>query len=463
MLDCVAASISRYNMFAPSQRVAVAVSAGKDSVCLLHVLVELAPRWNLSLSVIHLNHGLRGAASDGDAKFVAELAASLGLPFFAESSDVRLLDKNIEQAGRRARQRFYRKILEQGLADRVAVGHTRSDQAETVLSRLLRGSGTAGLSGIRPVRSDGIVRPLIECDPEEIRAYLARRGLSWREDASNQDRCFARNRIRQELLPRLTREYNPALTRSLARLAALSLEDEAYWTARVDEAAAQVLLVQGPAVLMPVEKLNGLPVALRRRVIRRACQMVRGDLRGLDFHHVQMIVDLAEKTSGAGRVRFPGAEVCRSFASLRIAPSLPEPLPRREYKIPLASGGLYPIPGTVSAVELQTYQASELATLEWGYNTNVTILDGDRAGTPLYLRNWRPGDRLVGLDSVDIKIKCLFQQRRVPRWDRDGWPVIESGNRIIWVRGFGLAEDCLPTKETRRFLRILDIGNIGAV
>src|ERR1035441_1467406 len=210
MIDRVAKTIARYSMFQPDQRVGVAVSGGADSVSLLHVLRELAPRWNLRLVVLHLDHKLRGEESHQDAAFVRDLAATLDLPFEFEETDVAALcretGENIEQAARAARLEFFRRVIQAETVDRVAAGHTRSDQAETVLFRFLRGSGTAGLAGIRPVTDDGIVRPLVEIDRPEIERYLRARGIAWRNDSTNASTAFARNRIRHELLPQLTRD-----------------------------------------------------------------------------------------------------------------------------------------------------------------------------------------------------------------------------------------------------------------
>jgi len=182
VLDRIARTIDRYHMFSPGQRVGVAVSGGADSVCLLHALVELAPRWALKLSVLHLDHRLRGSESERDAEFAGDMAARLGLAYQGEQCDIARLRSetgdNLEQQARQARREFFLRFVHQGLLDRVALGHTRSDQAETVLLRFLRGSGTAGISGILPVTAEGFVRPLLEIDREEARRWLRERNIA---------------------------------------------------------------------------------------------------------------------------------------------------------------------------------------------------------------------------------------------------------------------------------------------
>src|ERR1017187_7509071 len=266
LLDRVVHTIERHRMFTPGDRVAIAVSGGADSVCLLHVLRNLAPRWNLTLSVLHINHNLRGDASRADADFVRSLAAPLDPPFPLHGLDLATTPGNLEQSARNARLAFFHEGLARGLATRIALGHTRSDQAETVLFRFLRGSGATGLAAIRPVTDRGIVRPLIEIERPEIVRFLRGRSIPWREDATNATLDFARNRIRHQLLPQLAREWNPALTETLAHTADLSLAEEAYWQAEIDRLAERHLTRQGPAILVSAAALPALPLAAARRL-----------------------------------------------------------------------------------------------------------------------------------------------------------------------------------------------------
>ena len=230
-------TITRYNMFEPGNRVGVAVSGGADSVFLLHALVELAPRLDLKLGVLHLDHGLRGDESRADAIFVRELAALLGLPFHTAVAHLETAD-NLEQTARNARRKFYLDFVQQNQLDRIATGHTRSDQAETVLFRFLRGSGTAGLSGVRPLTTEGLARPLIDLDRVDIERYLRDNSIPWREDSTNANRDFDRNRIRHDLLPQLIRDWNPALIENLSHTAKWAQDEESYWDTEIDRLAA---------------------------------------------------------------------------------------------------------------------------------------------------------------------------------------------------------------------------------
>ena len=230
-------------MLAPGARVIVAASGGPDSVCLLHVLRELGIR---VVGIAHVNHQLRGEDSEADQRFVAALACEMALPF--HSTTAACSGGNLEQTARRARREFFHDLIRRGLADRVAVGHTRDDQAETVLFRMLRGSGLAGLAGILPVTAEGLMRPLLRVPRSEIETFLRGRRIPWREDASNREPRFARNRIRYNLLPRLKQDWNPRLAETLAHLADLAYEEERWWATEVARLAQQMLVFSPGAV-----------------------------------------------------------------------------------------------------------------------------------------------------------------------------------------------------------------------
>lgn len=438
MLRRALATIVRHQMFGPGARLGVAVSGGADSVCLLHLLTELGRTWNLSLHVLHANHKLRAAESDLDAAFVAELAAGLRLP--ARILEAPPAPGNLEQAARDARRGLLFEARTALSLDAIAQGHTRSDQAETVLFRFLRGSGSAGLAGIRPKTPDGLVRPLIEIPREDVRGWLRAQGLPWREDSTNAGAAFARNRIRHGLLPQLERQWNPALESTLAHAAECARDEEDYWTSILDRAAGQHLRFEDRAVVLSATALAALPPALARRLVRRAIQHARGALRRIDFTHVESVLALARRPGGYGRVALPGLAAARSFDWLRIAP----PAPSAAFRIPLD------VPGRARGVSLDLLQS-----LESGYNGSVSLLDWRLVSGPLELRSWQPGDRFrpVGRTAPE-KLKTLFQKARIPEWERHGWPVISRGDSIVWARRFGPAAEFAATPDTRLFLKI---------
>jgi tRNA(Ile)-lysidine synthase len=439
-------------MLFPGQRAGVAVSGGADSIFLLHALVELG----YPAQVLHVNHHLRGKESEEDSDFVAALARSLGLPFAAYDAPLPPGSGNLEQAARKLRLACFRDAIAAGAADRVALGHTRSDQAETVLFRFLRGSGTAGLAGIRPVTSAGLIRPLIDVDREEVRAWLRDRGIAWRDDSTNESLEFARNRIRNLLLPQLAREWNPAITETLAQTAGWAFAEEAYWRDEIDRLATQHLLRGAPedGILLRAEALEALPLAVARRLVRRAMESVKGDLRAIDFRHVEAVLELSGMSQG-GRVQAPGLDICRSFDWIRVA----RPIVVRNYRLPAAVPGITEVPGTRFALSLEIVENAEIfATGDSVYNGVVGHLDWTRLSGRLELRNWQPGDRFQPAGaSGEVRVKDLFQDARIPLWERGKWPVLTDGSRIVWARRFGPAVGYAAGVATGVVLRVQEV------
>jgi tRNA(Ile)-lysidine synthase len=392
---------------------------------------------------------LRAEASDEDEQFVATLAAELGSPFHVGrvcdprgTSGRALVDApgNLEQNARNARREFFSQLLRDGVCDRIALGHTRDDQAETVLFRILRGSGLAGLSGIHPATENGFIRPMIDVTRVEVEDYLRTRGIAWREDLSNRDPRFARNRIRHQLLPQLAREWNPRIVDSLAQLADLAFEEERYWARELSQDA--VKQVDGGIELSRAD-LDAMPRAVARRVIRRAIATVKGDLRRIEFGHVEAILD-------GDQPSLPGIQVLGSFGNLRMVPIPTNPVALREpvtVKIP----GTYATSDGSIRLEIDALPGNACANLK------AELAESD-LGRLMVLRSWKPGDHYHPKGKPrDQKLKDMFQEARIPSWRRAGWPILESGGKILWAREFGAAEEFAAAGQSGPVLRVWDL------
>jgi len=442
-------------MFRRGDRVGVAVSGGADSVCLLDLMLQVAIAYRLELSVIHVNHHLRGEASNEDAEFVKALALKWSLPFTLCELDLSGVAGNLEEKARLARLAFFHEQLASGVVDRVAVGHTRSDQAETVLFRLLRGTGATGLAAIRPVTREGIVRPLIDVERAEIETMLRENKLKWREDATNATLDFARNRIRHELLPQLVFDWNPALTESLAHTADISLAEEEYWQGEIGRLAEQYFRRDGTAVLVSAAVLSAMPLAAARRLVRYGVELAAGDTRGLGFDHVARVLELAARVRGSGRVQLPGLEVVRSFDEMRFGFVRETEVFTLYVNVP----GLTRVPGTNLCISLEMIEKTETSTSpDHVYNSQMGCIDWNRLSGPLKLRNWQPGDQYhpMGVPAA-IKIKTLFQQARIPVWERTQWPVLTDAESIIWTRRFGAAKSVAAGAESSTVLAVSEV------
>jgi tRNA(Ile)-lysidine synthase len=481
----VLTTIRRHRMFRAGDRVGVAVSGGADSVALLRLLEELGAGLGIRLLVVHFNHRLRGKAADADQRFVAALASSRGLEFIAESQDVaaaaRKHNWNLEEAGRRLRYDFFSRLLDSGRAERIATGHTADDQAETVLAHLLRGTGPTGLAGIYPVMGR-VVRPLLAVRRAALRDYLTSAGQKWREDPTNLDRARMRARIRSVLLPLLERDFQPAAVERLAELAALARDDEAFWSALVED-RFRVLVRESDAgwEIFTRDLLAPLPLtappeasaepaarlsALSRRLVRRLYAAVRGDRRQLSAQHVAAVLHLAAETGRGRRIELPaGVEVEKSFDRLlflqraksgRRGARGREAPPAYEYALTV------PRRGETSVAVPEIGARFTLKVIDWPGTARDTrssreALDRERLRPPVVLRSWRPGDayRPRGRRSVR-KLKRLFLDHRIPARQRAGWPVLACEGRPAWARGLPAAEEFSAGGETRRAVVILE-------
>lgn len=308
-------TIREHSMIRAGERVAVACSGGADSTALLCLLHNLSEELGCVVSVAHLNHCLRGAESDGDELFVRELAAHLDLPCTVQRENVAGLAAksrvNREAKARELRYRLFHSLTQSGSVDRVAVAHTADDQAETVLHRMIRGTGTQGLAGIHPAMKGGIIRPLLGARRRTLRQWLNERRQNWREDSSNQDVKLLRNRIRAELLPLLA-DYNPRVVEALANTAEIAREEESFWREYLNLLGPRCIQEEGGRVSIEIESLRPLPVAVGWRILRRALvAAIRlagdsgeggslGAAPGLDFQEVQRLWHFALQQRSGG-------------------------------------------------------------------------------------------------------------------------------------------------------------------
>ena len=437
-----ALEVKRAGFFHAGERVGVAVSGGPDSMLLLDFMIRFAREKGLRLGVVHFNHHLRGAESDADERFVRDEAQKAGLEFFGGESNVaraaRVKRKNLEATARELRYRFFSSLVNRGRLDKVATAHTASDQAETVLLRLLRGSGARGLGSIHPVLDGRVVRPFLSLTRAEVEAELDRRSLAFRTDLSNQDMRFARNRVRHRLLPLLEKDFNPRVVRSLAELADRARDDEAFLEEHARERSLPWLAREGETLKIPGRVLEGFPPAIARRVLR---QMVAGaGLRGgaITSGLLESLRRLGrEGQSGRRLAMAPGLEARKEFEWLVVGPSSGSLQPP-EFAYSLTPPAEVAIPQLGLLLRFRLTDISDAGTAEGGYTKPDRVgLDPGRLAEPLTLRNWRPGDRLDTAGSKQpLKVKELFQMRRIPVGDRPYWPVLESGGAVVWVRGF---------------------------
>ena len=300
MLKRIRKTISECSLLERGDHLLVAVSGGPDSVALLRVMVLLSSEYGLRLTTAHLNHGLRGAEAQREEEFVKDLCAGMGIACLCKTVDIGMLQKgrgmSLEQIGREERYRFLDEAAETCGAGKIATGHHRDDQAETVLMNLLRGCGPEGLKGIPPMREGRIIRPLLHVGRAEILAFLNREGLRYMTDSSNLNPLFLRNRIRHELMPELSGKYNPGIVEALSQTAEIIRKEDDYLRVAVRQILSQWRVVPGAGeIRLSLPGLLDLHEALQGRVIKCLLEAAATPGYGIAYRHVAAVQAFARK------------------------------------------------------------------------------------------------------------------------------------------------------------------------
>lgn len=438
----------------------VACSGGPDSTALLHAFVSAKFPEKIRLGVIHFNHGLRGRAALADQNAVQKMAASLGLPFLAGRGDVKKLAKekrySIEEAAREARYGFFIEAAKGHKIDAIALGHTMDDHAETILMRLLSGTGLTGLAGSRAVfERNGIrfIRPLIEAERAGILGFLKKRKISFRLDRSNESERFLRNRIRLRLIPFLKKHYHPGISHVLARLPETFQADADFVDTEAARCYKRLSRSDKTGVSFPREKFEKLPPAIQFRLLKKAANAC-GTSEFAYAHWMEFRGLLGVRNRF--EVFFPGNVVCRvSQTSIVIGRAIVKSVAKTSFfSKHLNAGETLQIPaaGTSISCTLLSRKPARIKKNREDY----AVLDADKVAFPLVLRNRKPGDRFQPLGrSGPKKLKDFFIERKIPREIRSALPLVLSAGKIVWVSGVGISETVKVTSETRNCVKLV--------
>ncbi len=483
LLVSVRNAIQQHKMLRAGDCLAVAVSGGADSVALLRLLLELRGALGVTLCVAHFNHQLRSAESDADEDFVTSLARRHGLALFPSRQDVAAVARqhrwNLEDAARRLRYEFFAKITADGAATRVATAHTADDQAETVLARLIRGTGLTGLASIYPVRGN-IIRPLLEVRRADLRSYLVSMKQEWREDETNLDARRLRARVRQRLLPAMEESFSRSIVVKLSELAALARDDEKSWAALVAQRCNHIVARTGEAATIRVKDLLW-PLgsassreneaqnpfhALTQRIVRRLYSDVAAGGGELSRKHVEQVIQLADKPSGR-RAELPaGVRVRKEFDRL-VFSGQPGPRTTKKGSQPALSysyGVDLPATGSTAVSVPELGRRFHLKVIDWPMRERETrgegvVLDAERLRPPLILRNWKPGDTYCPQGRRrSRKLTRMMMAGRITAAQRILWPVLTSAGRVAWADRMPVAEEFSASEATRTGLWIVEDG-----
>lgn len=456
--------IQEHQLTKAQQPLVVGVSGGPDSVCLLHILVDLQETLEITLHAAHLNHGLRGAESDADARYVSHLAYKLGVPVTVTSLNVQAYRAqhhcSLEEAARELRYGFFSEVVTSVGASRVAVGHTADDQVETILMHLVRGAGLSGLAGMQPITTWHssttstqltVVRPLLGITRKEVEAYCAAHKLSPRTDTSNWSPAYLRNRFRSELIP-LLRSYNPNISAALLRTARTAADQISFLDSQVSQLWNRIVEEHPGRIILDTRAVVDLPGAIKRHLFRRILQQLLGDLMEIEFTHIESIMSALTKPAGK-KLSLPGGlvfSVDYETCTLGFDAVQPCPLPPLEGEHRLILPGETTLPGwRVRGSILEQPPAEKKSPGLTAY------LDLDIAGTELVVRPRRPGDRFQPLGMASPKkIQDFMVDAKIPRSWRKRVPLVCSPHHILWVVSWRIDERAKVSNSTQRVLRL---------
>lgn len=492
------ATIKEYSLLNKGDHLIVACSGGPDSVALFHLLSEIASNYNLVLYLAHLNHGIR-ADADEDENFVRCLAASTDVAFVSEKIDCLQLHKrwkiSLEGAARRARQEFLIQQAEFLQVSKIALGHNADDQAETLLMRMLRGTGVRGMGGITPkrlVKDKCFIRPLIDCERDEILEYLTQKGIFYRTDSTNLQRCCTRNKIRLDLIPYIKKHINPSIVKVLSRTAKLFMEENQADEWYISNLIKQFKVLPGHKEQVSRKDLTGwkaimykrlgwenslfelliddiilLPAGLQRRVLINYLNrfVYKKNYKSLHFRHIEAVLGLIKGMGGIKELILPGGvRVYRNIDRLTFyAVDLSA---THIVKSNIADASDKTSHGCFVKVTGESYFEDFNLTLKTMLLDRVDVkgisedpliafLDYDTLTRPIELRTRRYGDIFhpLGLNGKK-KLKAFFIDEKVLKSFRDYWPLLVHDSEIYWVMGLRIGHPYRITSKTKRILRI---------
>jgi tRNA(Ile)-lysidine synthase len=447
------------DLIAVGDKVLVGVSGGADSIALLHVLHRFSDIHNYSLIVAHINHLARGKDSDADARFVESVAEKLKLPFYLKKIDVGIerlkLKTSFQDAARIIRYKFFEETLQSVGGNRIALGHTADDQVETILINIVRGTGLKGLAGIPQVR-DCIIRPFLGFYRKDLEIYLKENDIFFREDSSNSDKKYLRNRIRHELIPNLE-TYNPGIKKCLQEMSGIAREEDSLLSQTTRDIFKQKLGKDNKKnIIWDIEDFKSYPIALRQRLVREIFCHITGDMHAITAHHVQQIINLFNSPKTGKVLNIPrGVTVTCGYESVFFS-KITDAICENE---PLVTQ--IAIPGTTEFIEGPILRVKTqiivgklgLSSLETG---RQALFDFEKTGMGIQARFFRAGDRFFPLGMTGSKkLKSFFIDQKVPQSMRSHIPILtNTDDDIIWVYGQRISHPYRVTDKTEKVLFI---------
>lgn len=454
LLERLAEQCHNERLVERGDKLLLAVSGGLDSVALLDLFFKLKDTFELELSVIHVHHGIRGEEADADLRFVQKLALRYGLRFYKKKVDAIKLTReqglSLEEAARILRYQAFAGVLDETGYTKVATAHTANDQAETILDHLLRGSGHLGLSGMSRKR-EAYMRPLLKITREELRTYVNEHGLSYRQDSSNEDLRYKRNRIRKELIPYLEKYFNGNVIQTLNRTSEIFFENEQFLTTYADNAFKSLVSIQKKnEIILEIKGFLSYFNIIRKYIVFRACLALSIARPTLTFDKLKEIIQVIEQGKIGKKVQL-GSE-CELFVDHDgIVLKKKSGQPPKKVSVDVLSA---------NSVRFENYRLSwsvfrREQNVALSDKVDVECVDFEKTGKKLVLRSFVPGDRFIPLNFHGRKkVADYFSDCKIPHHIRDTIPILESPKGIVWVCGYMLDDRFKITEETQKILKL---------
>jgi tRNA(Ile)-lysidine synthase len=440
--------IERYDMIENGEGIVVGLSGGPDSICLLHSLYCLKDRYNIKLYSVHLNHMIRGEEALRDENFARDFSESYNIPFFCRRTDVLNYAKekslSSEEAGRLLRYELFEAVLRETGAKKIALAHNMNDQAETMLMRFLRGSGITGMGGIKPVRDNKYIRPILSLSREEVESYCRENSLRPVIDSTNKETIYTRNRIRLEVIPYIKKHFNPNIIESLFKVSEILRDDDEYLNII---SAKELSLIKSNNGISRTG-FTGLHTAVKRRVLRALIQSIKGDLTGIESKHIEECIAFLEESGTGKKISLPdNIECIIEYAYFKF--DRVKDMTDYEYAVNL--------PGITRAykeyiITAKVFDSNDRNFLDKQY---VKYFDYDKINNGIFFRNRRNGDYMYPKGMTGCKkLKDIFIDKKIPKDMRKEIPLITLGNEVLWILNLRDTKNYKPGVDTRHILEL---------
>lgn len=466
MLEKVRQTIRKHGLLEIGDRIVAAVSGGPDSICLLRILLLLASDYRLELLIAHMNHGMRGEESDRDERFVEKIASGLNLTFESIKVDIPALLKaeggSAEDVCRRERYRFLERVRGEHAFTKIALGHHRDDQVETVMMNLIRGSGLGGLRGFSPFRAGHWIRPLFDLTRGEIFNFIKSEKLDHIFDSTNESDSYLRNRLRRHLIPLIERDCNPRFSEGIFRMAEIVAVEDDYMKG-VAEAFLRAGGIEpnGREMRVDIKNLLSCHPAVQRRAVKSMLVALTPEEKGIGYQHVLSVLKLAEGDNPGGSLNLPlGIHIRREYDRLVLIRNDSGKKGGRPVHEKIRFSHTVEIPGVLDApspglkLRFEIIDASRKSTCALKNDSRMIYVDYAKIAFPLTLRSIKPGDRIRLAGAAGRKkISDVLIDAKVPRYERERKALLADAEGVLWIVGMRWSDKARTTKGAQKILK----------